>query len=454
MKVVRKTINYPFAISYEDDLYLSMGAVTVLSDLNNIHDKVYNIPSTFGEIYKYVDESDEIILLKGKVLFNIVNGIAGFEEVFNDEKIIFDKNTNTFKASNIENFLLFNQLDRVSFLNVSRFISEVILRQNEYVYLNLFDTRNLLSSNLYVLRNLLKLSLNNVAGVEKVLKTHPEIIFHNISNKDFCLKNDGELTKVVEMPKFAIETLNLPHYKNCYNIFQTISKDLGSDNLKMMIEFIDAYQFHFANNIYSAASTVKRTFENFYEILTMEPSYKMKVLQNYIIRQNVHFGYFSFPDTEIGLLRDYVSMCKRYGFELERYPSFLSKTHDVVSNNASLLEAKEKDAMFIKAVQDYEQFKYKGKEYSVIVPNNVESLIIEGNTLSHCVGSYVDRVINGSSKIFFIRKNEEIDKPYVTLELDDRNNLVQIRGSHNSEPAIEVKDFSKKWLKFVHGRKN
>ena len=43
-------------------------------------------------------------------------------------------------------------------------------------------------------------------------------------------------------------------------------------------------------------------------------------------------------------------------------------------------------------------------------------LIDEGNALNHCVGSYVDSYANGRTDILFLRRAEEPDKPWRTIE--------------------------------------
>lgn len=45
----------------------------------------------------------------------------------------------------------------------------------------------------------------------------------------------------------------------------------------------------------------------------------------------------------------------------------------------------------------------------------------------------------GETMIFFIRKKEEPDKPYYTLEW--RGKVIQCRGSHNCNMTSEVKAF-------------
>ena len=75
----------------------------------------------------------------------------------------------------------------------------------------------------------------------------------------------------------------------------------------------------------------------------------------------------------------------------------------------------------------------------VRLPNKLEELKEEGETLHHCVGTYMEKVSKGETMIFFIRKKADPEKPYYTLEWKGR--VVQCRGSHNCDMTPEVKAF-------------
>jgi hypothetical protein len=54
------------------------------------------------------------------------------------------------------------------------------------------------------------------------------------------------------------------------------------------------------------------------------------------------------------------------------------------------------------------------------------------------VGTYVERVAKGKTNIVFLRKKEQIEKPFYTLEI--RNGvIVQSRGFDDVDPTDDVK---------------
>lgn len=91
----------------------------------------------------------------------------------------------------------------------------------------------------------------------------------------------------------------------------------------------------------------------------------------------------------------------------------------------------------------------KGLPFMVIAPKNPTELAAEGTKLHHCVSSYIKRVAEGSTNIVFIRKVEEPDVPFFTVEIDNDNIIQQVHGfgnrNANTEPNME--EFVALWAK-------
>lgn len=88
----------------------------------------------------------------------------------------------------------------------------------------------------------------------------------------------------------------------------------------------------------------------------------------------------------------------------------------------------------------------ESKTLTIVSPTIPNDLINEGLHMGHCVGTYVERYASGTSKIFFVRKKDDVEKSYVTIELNKYNKLVQARGFCNSSPDKEVLKFIDNWV--------
>ncbi|WP_110925913.1 PcfJ domain-containing protein [Bacillus massiliglaciei] len=69
-------------------------------------------------------------------------------------------------------------------------------------------------------------------------------------------------------------------------------------------------------------------------------------------------------------------------------------------------------------------------------------LFDEGKYLLHCVGDYAKRYSEGGITILLIRKKENPNTPYFTVEVDlSLNKVIQCHGYDNANPNDEVKSF-------------
>lgn len=68
----------------------------------------------------------------------------------------------------------------------------------------------------------------------------------------------------------------------------------------------------------------------------------------------------------------------------------------------------------------------------LVVPMDIDSINYEGKVLNHCVGTYIPKVANVETCIFFIRDESEIGRPYYTMEFKG-NVVTQCRGLWNRD---------------------
>ena len=70
------------------------------------------------------------------------------------------------------------------------------------------------------------------------------------------------------------------------------------------------------------------------------------------------------------------------------------------------------------------------------------------------MGSYAASHASGATAILFIRQLAEPDKPFYTLEFDEKRlEIRQNRGLRNCDRTPEVAAFEEAWLKFVRRQK-
>ena len=62
-------------------------------------------------------------------------------------------------------------------------------------------------------------------------------------------------------------------------------------------------------------------------------------------------------------------------------------------------------------------FEFAYGDYMVVLPQSGQDIVAEGQNMHHCVGSYVNRVVENSCYIVFIRHKDTPDKCYLTCQV-------------------------------------
>lgn len=186
----------------------------------------------------------------------------------------------------------------------------------------------------------------------------------------------------------------------------------------------------------------------------------MTIMRMCAYLENVRINQCFEPSMAINDWCDYLKAAKTIEVDLTdnkaKYPSSLKREHDRAMAKQKLVMDEKKDEFFQKETERYGKlFSYKTDGYLVMPPKNMKDLFEEGRKLCHCVGSYSDRIIQGQTCILFVRKAQEPEKPYFTIEVNPTDKcVVQLRGLSNrlvnqvtEKPLI---DFLKEWGEKKH----
>lgn len=167
---------------------------------------------------------------------------------------------------------------------------------------------------------------------------------------------------------------------------------------------------------------------------------------------------------------DYLNMAKQRGMDLTDeivcHQREMRKYHDqYVRENEEKKNRKrdsEVDQKFQGITAEYERnsqhFAWKNKKYVIKVPQYAHEITEEGRLQHHCVGAsdqYMRKMDDGKSYILFLRRAEESETPYYTLEVDWDGKIIQAYGAYDRKPGWEdVKTALEKFTARVKKRAN
>lgn len=164
---------------------------------------------------------------------------------------------------------------------------------------------------------------------------------------------------------------------------------------------------------------------------------------------------------DYGTYRDYLDMCGQMGVYIEGLtPEDVGAAHDRIFE----MYQEKKDALlqerFIQKIQteDYQRLAtdleeadegfFEKDEYVMILPKCSKDLILESQHMHNCVRSYAGAVSRGTTRIVFLRKKDEPEKSFGTIEVDCDNRLIQAKAFANRHLDRKAQEFVRKWAKY------
>lgn len=158
-------------------------------------------------------------------------------------------------------------------------------------------------------------------------------------------------------------------------------------------------------------------------------------------------------------LLDYWDMAEALGEDLNdrdvMWPQNLETAHDRMVERKKAEAAEHRKKSFQQRYERMKKYAFEDGNILIRPCETEEELISEGKALHHCVASYAERHARGELTIFFIRRKDEPDKPWYTLNFSEKTlTVTENRGLRNCARTDEVWEFENKWLEWIRsGRK-
>lgn len=222
-----------------------------------------------------------------------------------------------------------------------------------------------------------------------------------------------------------------------------------SDELVLIQKLIKLKQKIQPKDIYFLRNEMRR---NLYNVVldiieTINLSKTIKYLKKYTSKEK------KFSDILIEY-KDYINNAKKLNWDFKNdmvlYPKNFIKAHDLASDMALEMQNGDKNNKLETLLPKLQKYKFNDAKYTIKIPEKVQELIKEGQTLKHCVGNYSDNYVEGKTVILFIRKNEETEQPFYTIEVKNYQ-IYQCRTLGNKSYTLnpEVKAFVSKYEKHL-----
>lgn len=165
---------------------------------------------------------------------------------------------------------------------------------------------------------------------------------------------------------------------------------------------------------------------------------------------------------------DYVNMRLQRGYDLHNqiflFPRNLRAAHEqmVLETTQQKIEdrSKEVEEKYPHIKEKYRTLRksyfYEDEEYQIRPARSASEIVAEGQILHHCVGgdNYLRKHDRGESTILFLRPKENLEMPYVTIEIKE-DKIVQWYGIRDTKPdEIIIDDHLRKYIASIKEKRN
>lgn len=175
-------------------------------------------------------------------------------------------------------------------------------------------------------------------------------------------------------------------------------------------------------------------YSRFHE-LTTSFNYNWKRLLHYIDDLITYEGLSSIS-TILQELQDYNRMLSQMStHKYEKYPKYFLSMHSIVCRNYNRLNRNFPVEDFSKRVD--KEMEYKYKDYIFIYPETPEDIKDEAVQQTNCVAGYIDKVLNGTCHIVFLRNKNTPKQSLVTIEVKNNQVVQALRAFNKSISTSE-----------------
>jgi hypothetical protein len=161
---------------------------------------------------------------------------------------------------------------------------------------------------------------------------------------------------------------------------------------------------------------------------------------------------------DIGIYKDYCRIAREIGEDMNlpavQFPPRLMAAHDRVEQVRRWKEEEKKKAerdkrrhLFAERFAELSMLAWEFGGILIRPIRDEEELSWEGQKLNHCVGSYASTHVKGEKPLFVIRRADDPETPWFTLQLNVKDlTVAQNRGKSNCDRTKEIEKFEAAWV--------
>lgn len=257
-----------------------------------------------------------------------------------------------------------------------------------------------------------------------------------------------------------LDSLGIPNGYFSAPMLEELCKDLK----KLSAYFKDHPNFEYSDFIdWRDFEVVRKELGSAVDLLTPRMYRSLKNYMPHITKEQLSISayylargkYWEYHNGNVANLAKYFEMCEIMGKEPQKVNNFMREF--IETKQTYELRKKEFDdrRLAVNYAKYSKAWEFAFGDYVVSIPKTTKDIIDEGENMHHCVGSYVNQVLEGGTYICFIRHKDTPNKCYITCQvtLQGRINQYFLAYDHfiSRQEDIDFRNAFAQHLKEVWG---
>lgn len=135
--------------------------------------------------------------------------------------------------------------------------------------------------------------------------------------------------------------------------------------------------------------------------------------------------YWEYHNHSITSLIRYIEVCRVMEKAPQKVNNFMREYCETKQEYELRKTEFDNKKMALNYAKHSKAWEFEYGDFKIIIPTTAQDIVTEGSQMHHCVGSYVDTVVNGNTYICFVRHKNTPNECYITCEVHTDGNIGQ-----------------------------
>lgn len=127
--------------------------------------------------------------------------------------------------------------------------------------------------------------------------------------------------------------------------------------------------------------------------------------------------YWEYHNGYVHSLIDYIEWCRLLEKAPQKVNNFMREWWETKQEYELHKTEFDNKKMALNYAKHTKAWEFEYGNYKIVLPTCGQDIVTEGSRMHHCVGSYVNRVLNGETYICFVRHKDTPDECYITCQV-------------------------------------